>query len=419
MVSERDILRGKLNVAQIYADPKTFVDKPTLPSAQQVLSNFQNITSSGNVTEGEVVNFVDSNFKGEGLELEAITIPNFNSNPAFLNNITDPLIKAWSQTVHGFWTSLARNTNDSTLCGGADDCESTLIPLNHTFVVPGGRFREQYYWDSYWIIQGLIQSELFDLVNATLQNFMDELENIGFIPNGGRIYYLNRSQPPLFINMLHDYVAATNDTGILTRALPLAEKELEWWQTNRSVSVTSPYTNKTYSLTRYGVTNSAPRPESYLTDYLTANDPTLATPLTEDERAELYSELASGAETGWDYSSRYIRTPGAGGSNNTNVALRALNVKGTLPVDLNSILYKAHVSLADLYNQQTHSAAASTHLQNATTIREAILDLFWDPTKLAFYDFNLTSNVRNDFFTIVTFFPLWNGIIPDEVLKLI
>jgi len=34
----------------------------------------------------------------------------------------------------------------------------------------------------------LIESELFDIVNATLQNFMDELDTIGFIPNGGRIY---------------------------------------------------------------------------------------------------------------------------------------------------------------------------------------------------------------------------------------
>lgn len=73
-------------------------------------------------------------------------------------------------------------------------------------------------------------------------------------------------------------------------------------------------------------------------DYLTANDPALTTALTEDERAELYSELASGAETGWDYTARYMRLPGAGGTNNTNVALRSLNVKGTLPIDLNSIL---------------------------------------------------------------------------------
>ena len=57
------------------------------------------------------------------------------------------------------------------------------------------------YWDSYWIVQGLIQSELLDTVKDTLENFMDELEKFGFIPNGGRIYYLNRSQPPLFIHV--------------------------------------------------------------------------------------------------------------------------------------------------------------------------------------------------------------------------
>lgn len=44
------------------------------------------------------------------------------------------------------------------------------------------------YWDSYWIIQGLFQSELYETVNTTLQNFMDEIEDFGFIPNGGRIY---------------------------------------------------------------------------------------------------------------------------------------------------------------------------------------------------------------------------------------
>ena len=44
------------------------------------------------------------------------------------------------------------------------------------------------YWDSYWITQGLIKSELYDTVKSTLENFMDELKNFGFIPNGGRTY---------------------------------------------------------------------------------------------------------------------------------------------------------------------------------------------------------------------------------------
>ncbi|EPQ54856.1 glycoside hydrolase [Gloeophyllum trabeum ATCC 11539] len=247
---------------------------------------------------------------------------------------------------------------------------------------------------------------------------MDELETIGFIPNGGRIYYLNRSQPPLFIHMLSSYVTATNDTTILERALPLAERELQWWLDNRSVNVTSPYTQQTHTMYHYAVKNSAPRPESYLTDYLTANDPTLETPLNETERDALYAELASGAETGWDYSSRWTAQPFAGGSNNTNPILRSLNVRNTVPICLNSILYKAHSLLADLYTASngTAKSLADSHRAAATALRSGILDLHWDPSKLAFYDFNLTSSSRNALFSAATFYPLWSGIIPDEAL---
>ncbi|KAG1810845.1 glycoside hydrolase family 37 protein [Suillus subaureus] len=373
-----------VNIAQVYTDPKTFVDKPTSKSSQQVLADFSNFNLS-TVTEGQIVNFVDNDFLGEGLELEAAALTNFNPTPAFLNNVTDPLLKAFAQT-------------------------SSLIPLNHTFVIPGGRFREQYYWDSYWIIQGLLQSELYETVNATLQNFMDEIAGFGFIPNGGRIYYLNRSQPPLFIHMVYDYVNVTGDTSILQRALPLAEVELAWWANNRTIEVKSPYTNQTYMMAHYAVNNTAPRPESYLTDYLTVYDPTLSTPLTDSQAAELYSELASGAETGWDYSSRFEAIPQLG-----NPGLRSLNVKNNIPICLNSILYKARILLAELYGT-SNATASSTHLQVAAGIRAGILDLLWEPAKLAFYDFNLTSNARNDIFTAATFYPVWNGIIPNEVL---
>lgn len=136
-----------VNVASIYADPKTFVDKPTNKSSSSVLSDFNTIVSgagnsTSNITEGQIVTFVDTDFRGEGLELEGLALSSFNPSPPFLGNVTDPLVKAFAQTVHGFWTQLIRGTNSSTLCDGVS-CESTLIPLNHTFVVPGGRFREQ------------------------------------------------------------------------------------------------------------------------------------------------------------------------------------------------------------------------------------------------------------------------------------
>jgi alpha,alpha-trehalase len=207
-------------------DPKTIVDKPTSKPPQDVLNDFAALSGSsftstsppGNLTEGSMLNFMNNDFSGEGLELQAAALPQFTPNPKFLNNVTNPLAKAFAQTVHGFWTQLARDTNKTALCDGVK-CASTLIPLNHTFVVPGGRFREQCelislgstwcridaritdYWDSYWIVEGLLESELFQTANATLQNFMDEIESFGFIPNGGRIYYLDRSQPPLFIKV--------------------------------------------------------------------------------------------------------------------------------------------------------------------------------------------------------------------------
>jgi hypothetical protein len=76
---------------------------------------------------------------------------------------------------------------------------SSFIIFNYSH--QGGRFREQYYWDSFWIVEGLIESGLYDIVNATLQNFMDELETIGFIPNGGRIYcMINCTMRQLYID---------------------------------------------------------------------------------------------------------------------------------------------------------------------------------------------------------------------------
>jgi alpha,alpha-trehalase len=124
-----------VNVAHLYPDDKTFIDKPTSKPPQEVLNDFRNIST--NTTYGQVVTFLQGDFTGEGQELEAITLQNFNPEPAFLSNVTDPLARAFAQTVHGFWTQLIRETNSSTLCGNSNRCESSLIPLNHTFVVPG------------------------------------------------------------------------------------------------------------------------------------------------------------------------------------------------------------------------------------------------------------------------------------------
>lgn len=143
-----------VGIANVYPDDKTFVDKvrilqwlfaiimlinslqPTSKSSQAVLADFQNISNS--TTYGEIVNFLDDDFVGEGLELEAVPLPSdYNASPPFLDNVTAALPKAFAQVVHNFWPELIRATNASTLCGSSGKCESSLIPLNHTFVIPG------------------------------------------------------------------------------------------------------------------------------------------------------------------------------------------------------------------------------------------------------------------------------------------
>ncbi|EJU03036.1 glycoside hydrolase [Dacryopinax primogenitus] len=401
-----------VDLAQLYSDSKTFVDKPTVFSPNTTLADFARI-GGANATIGNLEAYVEQDFSGEGLELVPVQLENFTSTPGFLQGVRTRL-----------------STNTSALCDGLH-CASSLIPLNNTFVIPGGRFREQYYWDSFWILEGLLQSELYYVARSTLENFMDELERFGFIPNGGRIYYLNRSQPPLFVHMVYTYLQTTNDSSILTRALPLAEVELAWWQTNRSTTVLSPNTNTTHTVYQYRVTNSAPRPESYLEDYQTANANAagLQAPLSPEEAEELYAELASGAETGWDYSSRWCKQPFLGNLSENDPALRTLDVRGVVPVDLNSMLPNAHWMLARMYDAARQENDGNVdvdgsgsgrkkweHERKGDDLREAVLDLMWDEERVAFYDWNLTAGERGTVFSSAHYYPFWNNIIPPSLL---
>ncbi|KIJ50351.1 glycoside hydrolase family 37 protein [Sphaerobolus stellatus SS14] len=138
------------------------------------------------------------------------------------------------------------------------------------------------------------------------------------------------------------------------------------------------------------------------------------------EAADLFAELASGAETGWDYS-RWMKNSNLGNTTFPLPQLRTLNVRNTMPVDLNSVICNVHVLLANLYDQSSvsnSSSPAQLHRSTAALLRTAILDLFWDSNKLAFYDLNRTSNACNLLWTAATFYPLWAGIIPDEAFRL-
>jgi len=200
----------------------------------------------------ELHDFLDENFSPAGGELSEVPKNELETDPQFLDGIDDTVIREFTGKVIDIWPDLTRSYSGSG--SDCDDCPHSFLPVNRTFVVAGGRFREPYYWDSFWIIEGLLRTggAFTKISRNIIENFLDFVQDFGFVPNGARVYYLNRSQPPLLSQMVRIYVEYTNDTSILDRALPLLIKEHEFWTNNRSVEVTAH--GKTYTLNQYVLT---------------------------------------------------------------------------------------------------------------------------------------------------------------------
>lgn len=93
--------------------------------------------------------------------------------------------------------------------------------------------------------------------------------SFGFIPNGGRVYYLRRSQPPLLTPMVYEYYEATHNKSFLNEILPTLEKELKFWDTQRTVKVKLE-DGRMYKAYRYRTSSNVPRPESFKEDMETS-----------------------------------------------------------------------------------------------------------------------------------------------------
>ena len=114
-----------------------------------------------------------------------------------LSRITNSSYKEWGSQINAMWPSLARQMASK---GGLTPERRSLLPRSHPTIIPGGRFRESYYWDSYWIIKGLLASDVIITAKGLALNLLDDVLNFGFIPNGGRIYYVLESQSAAFIS---------------------------------------------------------------------------------------------------------------------------------------------------------------------------------------------------------------------------
>ncbi|KAG6301879.1 hypothetical protein E4U09_004363 [Claviceps aff. purpurea] len=434
-----DILR-EVELARPFADSKTFVDMPAIRPLKVIQEAFDKLEKPLK-NDTALHNFLSTYFADAGQELEQVPKANLTTDPQFLDKLNDTVIKEFVTKVIDIWPDLTRTYSGSG--SNCSDCPSSFIPVKRPFVVAGGRFREPYYWDSYWILEGLLRTKgsFTEIAKNTIENFLDFVEQFGFVPNGARVYYLNRSQPPLLSQMVKLYIEHTNDTSILDRALPLLVKEHDFWMTNRTVEVEA--NGKTHRLNRYAVSNTQPRPESFREDYQMATNSSYYAKsgiiypehkkLNESERMELYSSFAGSAESGMDFSSRWLANP-SDSARDVYFPLRSNGPKNVIPVCLNSILYGNEVAIAQFFNQTGNSTAASEWMHMADTRSEAIHAVMWNETLFSYFDYNMTSSAQNIYtirdddslpsdentappghqvvFHMGQFYPFWQGAAP-------
>ncbi|XP_044253279.1 trehalase-like [Tribolium madens] len=383
-----------VQMAKIFNDSKTFVDMKMVNDEKTTLANFDKFWSdtNQNPSKDQVRKFVNENFEMYN-EFDDWVPGDLTDNPEILSRIDNEEIRQFTQDLVNIWPKLARKIKKEVIDNPG---LFTLLPVDNGFVIPGGRFKEFYYWDSYWIIKGLLVSQMNQTVRGMLDNFLSIVDKYGFLPNGARIYYLNRSQPPLLNLMVATYIDATNDTKWLQDNIKILDKELRYWLDNKLVEVTKNGT--TYTMAHYDSESGFPRPESYYEDVITAS--TLS---SEEARKQLYADLKSGAESGWDFSTRWIVDETGG----TSANLTSLHTRRIIPVDLNSFLCQAFRKLAEFYVILHDYENSIFWYEKSFLWQKTIDEVLYNKEDGIWYDWDNELGQHRKIFFPSNFAPLW------------
>ncbi|XP_020280302.1 trehalase-like [Pseudomyrmex gracilis] len=384
-----------VQLSGIFNDSKTFVDLYQLHDPNVTLDNFNAFMKATNNSPNRtaVAVFVKENFAMQD-ELENATLSDWKENPAILKTIQDPGFREWAKNLNNIWKNLARKIKTDVVINPQ---RHSLIYVNNTFIIPGGRFKEFYYWDSYWIIEGLLLCEMHETVKGMIENFLSMVERYGFIPNGGRVYYLSRSQPPLLIPMVAKYYEFTNDIDFVRKNIATLEKEFDYWHNNKTINVIK--NGKTYKMARYVANSNGPRPESYKEDYR------LAQQLPEQKQEPLYNDLKAAAESGWDFSYRWCI------KSNKNASLSLLNVSTSdiIPVELNAILQQNSEILANFHAILGNKEKVRRYIKIAQEYQAAIDNVLWNDKEGIWLDYDTKNEQSRNSFYPSNLSPLYTG----------
>ncbi|WP_105623879.1 alpha,alpha-trehalase [Cronobacter malonaticus] len=358
--------------AKLFPDQKTFADAVPNSDPLMILADYR---MQRNQSGFDLRHFVELNF----------TLP--QKGEAYV----PPAGQSLREHIDGLWPVLTRSTDSASKW-------DSLLPLPKPYVVPGGRFREVYYWDTYFTMLGLAESNHWDKVQDMVDNFAHEIDAWGHIPNGNRSYYLSRSQPPFFAFMVE--LLATHEGGdeTLKKYLPQLQKEYAYWMEGSENLAPGDAHERVVKLkdgavlNRYWDDRDAPRTESWLDDVTTAkNNP-------DRPATDIYRDLRAGAASGWDFSSRWMDNPQQLGS---------IRTTSIVPVDLNALLFQMEKTLARASKAAGDSAGAARYESLASQRQQAIETHLWNGKHGWYADYDLKTNKVRDQLTAAALFPLY------------
>jgi len=279
----------------------------------------------------------------------------------------------------------------------------SLMALPYPYVVPGGRFSEQFYWDTYFIMLGLEVDGHWGVIEGMMKNYVFMIRKHGFIPTANRTYLLSRSQPPFFSHMVELYGRHHGQRRIYAEYLPSLLAEYRFWMRGSRKLSGTPHnayarvveTLDGTKLNRYYDNKTTPRPESMFED--TSN----AAATDKKTKDRFYLHIRAAAESGWDFSSRWFSDPND---------IRTVHTTDIVPVDLNCLLYHLEKTIANAYRLIHTTALAKKFDRLAEKRSRAILKYCWDEEEEFFvdYDFHCAQPIRR--LTLAGVFPLYVGI---------
>lgn len=380
--SPRQLYPGLFEAVQssnLFQDSKVFPDAVAKSSPEEIMAKYNQQKKQADFN---LKTFVAQNFT---LPVEVA---------AAYHSVSGEPVEAH---INKLWQVLQRKAD-------LEKAGSSLIPLPHPYVVPGGRFREVYYWDSYFTMLGLQESHRYDVIENMVNNFAYLINKIGFIPNGNRTYYLTRSQPPFFslmVSLLCE-IKGTKADSVLAANADALQKEYDFWMDAsgpkiRAVKHVVFLTNGD-ELNRYWDAGDYPREEAYKEDVKTAAK-------SKRNEKEVYRDIRSAAASGWDFSSRWFKV---------DTSLATIQTTSIIPVDLNALLYNLEQTLAKAYHAKKDDKRSLLYQNLALKRKNALVKYCWNEKEKWFFDYNWKEHAPSKVYSLAGIFPLYFEMVSPE-----